>query len=167
MDNRERLLLLTSRDTTQLLRALREIKLDKDTPPSDEVVDVGLELLKSPSVEVRYEALWALCLHWGNPRTLPALRTMLEGEETDLEVLVIAARSIGSIAARSAPPDKETLRVLAHVALDESADPELRGTAYISLRLAAGLLTAQERARLPEDIHQLDVDWEWLRAMTG
>ncbi|QRN95220.1 HEAT repeat domain-containing protein [Archangium violaceum] len=156
---------LTSNDTEEILDALRELKLDKGTPPSDEVVDAGLELMKSPDVELRYEAIWALCLHWGHMRTLPMLRAMLEGREKDLEVLLLAARSAGSMVERCGSPDEETFRVLARVALNESADAELRGVAYTSLRAAAGLLSAQEEARLPDDIRKLDVEWEWLRAM--
>ncbi len=128
---------------------------------------MGLELMKSPDTEVRYEAVWALCLHWGHLRTLPILRAMLEGQEKDVEVLIIAARSVGSIIARCGHSDAEAFSVLARVALDESADAELRGVAYVSLRAAAGLLPAQEQALLPEDIHQLDVDEEWLRAIAG
>ncbi len=167
MDNSERVRRLTSKDTEEFLEALRELKLDKETPPSDEVVTVGLELMKSPDAEVRYEAVWALCLHWGHMRTLPMLRAMLEGQEKDVEVLIIAARALGSMIERCGQPDEESFRVLARVALDESADAELRGSAYVSLRAAAGLLPPQEQGRLPEDIHQLEVDEAWLRAMAG
>jgi hypothetical protein len=167
VDNAERVLRLTSKKVEEVLGALRELKLDKDTPPSDEVVDAGLELMRSPDVEVRYEAVWALCLHWAHMRTLPMLRAMLEGRETDVEVLVIAARSLGSMLERCGQPDEEGFRVLARVALDESANAELRGVAYVSLRAAAGLLPAQEQALLSEDIRRLEVDDEWLRAMAG
>lgn len=167
MDNRERVRHLTSQNTEEILEALRELKLDKETPPSDEVVDAGLELMKSPDSEVRYEAVWALCLHWGHMRTLPMLRAMLEGRETELEVQLIAARSLGSMVERCGHPDEQSFRVLARVALDGSAAAELRGVAYISLRAAAGLLPAEEEARLPEDIRHLEVDWKWLRAMAG
>jgi hypothetical protein len=167
MDNRERVQRLRSNDTQQILEALRDLKLDRNTPPSDEVVDAGMRLLESADVEVRYETVWALCLHWGDTRTLPGLRTLLEEGKEDLEVRLIAARAVGSIGARIAKPDKESLRLLARIALDDGADAELRGTAYIGLRSAARLLTAQERGRLPEDIHQLGVDWEWLRAMSS
>jgi len=158
---------LTSNNTGEILEALRELKLDRETPPSDEVVEVGLELMKSPDAEVRYETVWALCLHWGHVRTLPMLRAMLEGQELDVEVLIIAARSLGSMVERGGLPDEESFKVLARVALDESADAELRGVAYVSLRAAAGLLPAREQALLPEDIRQLAVDWEWLRARAG
>jgi HEAT repeats len=167
VDNRERVRRLTSNDPEEILEALRELKLDKGTPPSDAVVDAGLELMKSPDVEVRYETLWALCLHWGHMRTLPMLRAMLEGREKDPEVLLLAARSAGSMIERSGTPDEETFKVLARVALDESADVELRGVAYTSLRAAVGLLSAQEQARLADDIRQLDVEWDWLRAMAA
>lgn len=167
MDNRERVRRLTSRDTEEILEALRELKLDKSTPPSDAVVDAGLELMKSPDPEVRYEAVWALCLHWGHMRTLPMLRAMLEGLETDLEVQIIVARSIGSMVERDGHSDEHSFRVLARIALDESASAELRGVAYVSLRAAAGLIPAEEEARLQEDIRHLDVDWEWLRTMVG
>ncbi len=63
--------------------------------------------------------------------------------------------------------DEQSLRVLARVALDETADAELRGVAYTSLRAAVGLLPIQEQARLQDDIRQLDVEWKWLRAMAG
>jgi hypothetical protein len=158
---------LTSKDTEEILEALRELKLDKETPPSDEVVEAGLELMRNPNSEVRYEAVWALCLHWGQMRALPMLRTMLEGWEKDLEVRIIIARSIGSMVERNGHPDEQSFRVLARVALDESEAAELRGVAYTSLRAAAGLLPAEEEARLEEDIRQLDVDWKWLSAMAG
>ncbi len=167
MDNEERVRRLTSQSTGEILEALRELELDKETPPSEEVVKAGLELMRSPDAEVRYEAIWALCLHWGDMRTLPMLRAMLEGQEQDVEVLLIAARSLGSMLERSGHGDEESLGLLARVALDESADAELRGVAYVGLRAAAGLLPAQQQALLPEDIHQLDVDVEWLRAMAG
>ncbi|MCY1074441.1 HEAT repeat domain-containing protein [Archangium lansingense] len=143
------------------------MKLDKETPPSEEVVDAGLKLMKSPDPETRYEAVWALCLHWGDMRTLPMLRSMLEGQETDLEVQIIVARSVGSMVQRCGQPDEQSFKSLARVALDESAASEFRGVAYISLRAAAGLLPAAEEAHLPEDIHHLEVDWKWLRAMDG
>jgi len=167
VDNGERVRHLTSNDTEEILEALRELKLDRETPPSDEVLEAGLELMKSPDVEVRYETVWALCLHWGHLRTLPMLRAMLEGQEKDVEVLIIAARSLGSIVERCGQSDADAFRVLARVALDESADAELRGVAYVSLRAATGLLPAREQALLPEDIRQLDVDEEWLRAIAG
>ncbi|WP_309896388.1 HEAT repeat domain-containing protein [Archangium sp.] len=167
MDNGERVRHLTSNSVGEILDGLRELKLDKDIPPSDEVVDAGLALMRSPDAEVRYETVWALCLHWGHVRTLPMLRAMLEGQEKDVEVLIISARSLGSMVERCGHPDEESFRVLARVALDERADVELRGVAYVSLRAAAGLLPAQEQALLPEDIRQLEVDWEWLRAIAG
>ncbi|HYO70370.1 MAG TPA: HEAT repeat domain-containing protein [Archangium sp.] len=123
--------------------------------------------MKSPDSELRYEAVWALCLHWGHPRTLPMLRAMLAGGETELEVQILAARSICSMVERSGHPDEQSFKTLARVALDESATAELRGVAYTSLRAAAGLLSAEQEASLPEDIRQLQVDWEWLRAMAG
>lgn len=167
VDDRERVRHLTSYDKEEVLEALRELKLDKETPPSDEVVNAGLELMKSLDSELRYEAVWALCLHWGHLRTLPMLRAMLEGQEKELEVQIIAARSIGSMVERWGHPDEQSFRVLARVALDESAAAELRGVAYTSLRAAAGLLPPEEEARLEEDIRHLDVDWKWLRAMAG
>ncbi|HEX5753660.1 MAG TPA: HEAT repeat domain-containing protein [Archangium sp.] len=167
MDNRERVRHLTSSHPEEVLEALRELKLDRDTPPSEEVMEAGLELMKSPDSELRYEAVWALCLHWGHPRTLPMLRAMLEGGEKDLEVQLLAARSIGSMVERCGHPDEQSFKTLARVALDESAAAELRGVAYTSLRAAAGLLPAQEEASLPEDIRQLQVDWAWLRALAG
>ena len=167
MDNGERVRHLTSNNVGEILEALRELKLDKETPPSDEVVEVGLALMRSPDAEVRYETVWALCLHWGHPRTLPVLRSMLERQEKEVEVLIIVARSLGSMLERCGHPDEESFRVLARVALDESADAELRGVAYVGLRAAAGLLPAKEQALLPEDIHQLDVDEEWLRVIAS
>jgi len=167
VDNAERVPRLSSKNTGEILEALRDIKLDKETPPSDEVVDAGLALMRSPDAVVRYETVWALCLHWGHVRTLPMLRAMLEGQEKDVEVLIISARSLGSMVERCGHPDEESFRVLARVALDESADAEFRGVAYVSLRAAAGLLPAQEQALLPEDIRQLEVDWDWLRAIAG
>ncbi|AKJ00459.1 Hypothetical protein AA314_02085 [Archangium gephyra] len=158
---------LTSLHPEEVLEALRELKLDRETPPSDEVVDAGLELMKSPDSELRYEAVWALCLHWGHPRTLPMLQAMLEGGEKDLEVQLLVARSIGSMVERGGHPDARSFKTLASVALDESAAAELRGVAYISLRAAAGLLPAEEEVSLPEDIRQLRVDWEWLRELAG
>ncbi|WP_309897607.1 HEAT repeat domain-containing protein [Archangium sp.] len=167
MDNGERVRHLTSNSVGEILEALRELKLDKETPPSDEVVEAGLALMRSPDAEVRYETVWALCLHWGHLRTLPVLRSMLEGQEKEVEVLIIAARSLGSMIERCGHPDEESFKVLARVALDESADAELRGVAYVSLRAAAGLLPAKEQALLPEDIQQLDVDEEWLRMIAS
>lgn len=79
MDNAERVRHLSSEDTGEILEALRELKLDKETPPSDEVAEAGLALMQSPDVEVRYEAVWALCLHWGHMRTLPMLRPCWRG----------------------------------------------------------------------------------------
>ncbi|KFA89618.1 hypothetical protein Q664_33715 [Archangium violaceum Cb vi76] len=124
-----------------------------------------LKLMKSPDSELRYAAVWALGLHWGHPRTLPMLRAMLEGGEMDLEVQILAARSIGSMVERCGHPDARSFKTLARVALDEGAAAELRGVAYTSLHAAAGLLPAVEEASLPEDIRQLRVDWEWLRAL--
>jgi hypothetical protein len=46
---------------------------------------------------------------------------MLEGRETELEVQIIVARSIGSMVERCGHPDERSLRVLARIALDESA----------------------------------------------
>jgi hypothetical protein len=71
------------------------------------------------------------------------------------------------MARQHGPLGEKALQVLVHVALDEKANAELRGIAYISARATAGLLTPQEYARLPEDIHQLDVDWEWLHSAAG
>ena len=166
MDNRERVRRLTSGDSTTVLEALRELRRDRETPPSDEVVEAGLELMKSPDTDVRHDAILALSLHWGHPRTLPMLNTMLNGAEKEGEVLVMVARALGSIFKQQGRrPDDETRRVLARVALDERAGAELRGVAYTSLRLAFGLLSAREEACLEDDIHQMDVDWKWLRAM--
>jgi HEAT repeat protein len=151
-----------------VLEALRELRRDRETPPSDEVIEVGLELMKSRDAEVRHDAISALSLHWGHLRTLPLLRAMLEGAEKEVEVLLIAARALGSMCKQhGCRLDEETRRVLARVALDERAEAELRGVAYASLRLASGLLSAREEARIEDDIHQMEVDWEWLRAMDG
>jgi HEAT repeat protein len=151
-----------------VLDALRELRRDRETPPSDEVVDAGLELMKSPDADVRHDAISALSLHWGHLRTLPLLRAMLEGAEKEVEVLLIAARAVGSLFKQhDRRLDEETRRALARVALDERADAELRGVAYTSLRVASGLLSAREEARLEDNIHQMEVDWAWLRAMDG
>ena len=166
MRNRERLRQLTSGNTTEILEALRDIKLDYATEPSDDVLDAGLKVMTHPEPDIRQQAVWAFCLHWGDKRTVPLLRALLDGRETDLEVLCVAARSVGSMFGQRGGLDEETRRVLARVALDESQDAELRGISYISLRLASGLLTSieQSRLRIEDDIREQEVDWSWLRA---
>ena len=167
MENDERLRRLTSGDTAEILATLREIQLDKQTPPSTELVGAGQRLLENQDADVRHAAIWAFALHWGCLDLLPMLRAILQRRQEDVEVRIIAARSLGSMLERSGRPDEEGFRILASVALEEDADAELRGVAYTSLRSAAGLLSAQERARLTEDIRLLDVDWEWLHERAG
>ena len=97
MENRERFRGLTSNKRELVLETLRELKLDKSNPPSEEVINAGLELLRRSDAEVRYETVWALCLHWGDLRMLPMLQAMLEGQERDTEVLIVAARAACSM----------------------------------------------------------------------
>jgi hypothetical protein len=65
----------------------------------------------------------------------------------------------------TAAPLRGEHRVQSGVEFNQDADPELRGVAYLSARLASGLLTSRDQAQLPEDIHQLDVDWSWIRSI--
>ncbi len=161
MDNGERVRHLNSKSVGEILDGLRELKLDKETPPSDEVVDAGLALMRSPDVEVRYETVWALCLHWGHLRTLPMLRAMLEGQEKDVEVLIIAARSLGSMVERCGHPDEESFRVLARVALDEGADApssgELRTSAFVPLPGCC-------RPESKRFCQKTSTNWMWMRS---
>ena len=163
MDDSALLQKLTSTSKDDVLDALAEIQRNRDTPPPAEVVERCLELISHPDSEIRHETVFAMGLHWGERRTLPALLAMLRGQEKEPDIQAIAARAVGSIFLQNGGLDPEALKVLARITLDEEANAEVRGIAYMSARTAAGLLTSQECARLPEDIRQLPVDWNWLK----
>jgi len=116
--------------------------------------------MRNPDVGVRYETVWALCLHWGHLRTLPMLRAMLEGQEREVEVLIIAARSLGSMVERGGHPDEESFRVLARVALDESADAKLRGGRTSAFVPLPGCCRPESR-RFSQ---KTSANWMWMRS---
>ncbi len=101
----------------------------------------------------------AVGIHWASSMSLDSLLEVASLDDL-VEVRTAAVRAL----TRYAESKKEDVcRVLARIAAEPSEDPGLRAVAYIGLLRAEGLITAREKASLPQDIGSLEVDERLLR----
>lgn len=158
---------LRSRRRNEILDELSLLSADKDFPPPEIVENEVVGLLHHSDADIREAAIITACTHWMLDSAVPALLRMVEGGENDQVVLESAARAAGGIGRQKSSVRPRVISLLAKLALDENRDPGLRGVAYIAARWAEGLLTASQYAGAPEDIEELDVEWDWLRRNAG
>ena len=156
-----------SKRRSELLDGLSAISADTTTPPSGDVLQRLLSLLKANDAGVREAAILAVGTHWGAPDAFPVIVGMLEGAEQDPAVLEAASTAVGAYASTRPEYRIRSLRALARVALRPDFDPELRAIAYLNAAHAAGLIDVREFAKKSAaamGIDELSPDWGWLQA---
>ena len=157
---------LMSIHRSDILDGLREIGADRINPPQGKILNRTLELLRFSDADVREEAVNAVGLHWQCSEAFPILLDMLE-HESDQVVLEAVASAISTFKGKTMFNKGSTLKALVTLVLNPHLDPELRGTAYLSVQDILGKITVTEFAKAPYSIEELEVDWNWLKSLVN
>ena len=149
---------LWSTDEDEVLEALFALSADRKTPPPLEIVErCAWLMLNHSDVDVRHQAVRYVGIMWADCSAYEAVRAACEDTEEFVAVAAVSALT------RFASKHRNDIgRRLAQI-VQTRASTEMRGAAYIGLLELDGRVSAAQRARLPDDIEQLDVDLELVR----
>ncbi len=168
MDSSTHLLrLLESSDLKDVELGLQILSRELNERPSREVFDKAKSFLTHANEDIQSEAIWALCLHWGEKDTLPTLLSLLESRKLSPSLAEMVVRSIGRLGDEYAELRSKVTKILLKVLRSEGYSPVARGIAYLDCRKIAGYLTVSEYASSPQDINRLEVDWEWVKTLAS
>ena len=88
-------------------------------------------------------------------------------QEKDQLVLGTIASALSTLVIYRKVRKLEVNLALASVVLNEDFDPELRGTAYLSLLRINNKITVREYAKSPCDLEQMNYDPKWVSSFSS
>ena len=165
MDSTERSLVdrLQSGDFETTVKALSVLATEKERVFDDVVIRAALPLVDSEFEYIREYTIFALGLHLAAEEAFETILGIAADPNRELEQRIVSARSLGSYEHLGLKYTLPSARVLLSMFEDLDLDPELRDVAYCSLiRLVKGPIECS-RLRLPDNIHEINIDQEFLK----
>jgi hypothetical protein len=171
MSDTELLALLRSnslRDVEDGLRKLGLLVKDGllEQRPPEEVFTLAKHYLTHQDEDLRYEAIVAVAYYWVEKDVFPLLLSLVQSEAST-HVLGVIVRAICNQGALYHEFKSQALKTLSGLVCNQRLGPEIRGLAYAECLHMTRRISANDYARLPKDINQIAVDWEWIATLSA
>ena len=151
---------LNSNRRTDILEALYELSSDQNSFDRN-VTDAVVRLIHHRDADIREQAVNTAVIHWRLQETYPVLINQFKAEKDQL-VLTTMCAALGSLLKSGYGTLSTVNTLLVPIILDEQLDPELRGTAYLTLLRVNDRISTKEYASASSDIENMKIDLTWL-----
>ena len=151
---------LTSSRRADIMDALYELGGEQNRPDSN-VIDAVISLINHRDADIREHAVNTAAIHWRHRDVYEILIDNFS-KEKDQSVLTTMCAALGSLVKSGHGSINTVNTLLAHIILDKQIDPELRGTAYLSILRINNKISMKEYAAAYSDIENMTIDLTWL-----
>lgn len=153
---------LSSGDPGKVESALTMLSTEKERSFAEEVQRAALPYLNHEDEFLRWKAIFALGTHLHSKVAFDELLRIASDQMREVDERDMAARALAGYRHFGEDYLRRALLALIPLFQDETVDPELRAGAYLAARRATGAISANDYARAPDDINDIDIDEVWL-----
>lgn len=151
---------LTSSRRTDIIDALSELGGEQNRPDRN-IIDIVIRLINHRDADIREQAVNIAAIHWRHEDVYEILIDNFPKEQ-DQSVLTTMCAALGSLVKIGSGNTSTVNTLLVSVILDRQLDPELRGTAYLSLLRINDKISVKEYAASDSNIENMAVNLTWL-----
>lgn len=150
----------------EVLDALYSISSSSGNPPQGQVLESLVNLLSHSDADIREQAINTAAIHW---RLEAAYKVIVKRfkEEHDQFVLTTMCAALGTLVKGGKGDLTEVNTLLMPIALNDDLDPELRGTAYLSLLRINEKISTKDYASSSHDIESMQLELKWLNSLAA
>jgi hypothetical protein len=159
---------LESKRRSEIIDALYKLGRIQNINLDSKMLNKLLQLISHTDADIRQLAVKVAGMHHQLQKAYEIIIYRINNEEEkDQSVLITACASLGTLVTRGKGDKKETNQILARIVMNESLDPELRGTAYLSIQRINDKISVREYAASSRDIEQMKCDFQWVSSLVA
>ena len=149
-----------------VIDALYDLQNSTNKNLDNKVTKKLLQLISHSDADIRQLAVTVAGIHCQLEEAYQVIFSRVDnGAEKDQCVLSTMTAALGTLVTRGKGNKRETSTILARIVVNKKLDPELRGTAYLSIQRINDKISVRDYAASPRDIEKIKCDFDWINSL--
>lgn len=148
-----------------IIHALYDLQNTTNKNIDNIIIKKLIKLISHSDADIRQLAVTVAAIHYQLEEAYQVILSQVDtGSEKDQCVLSTMTAGLGTLVTRKKGYKEETSPVLARIVLNKTLDPELRGTAYLSLLRIHNKISVRDYAASSQDIEKIKYEFDWINS---